>query len=422
MTEDTQFGNTPSWEIWKEILVFTRPYWLRIALLGGLMIFVALLDGVFPYMTKLAVDTYVVPMNSDGLTGFALRYGGLALMQGLNIWALIAIAGRLEVDLCRDLRRRGFEQLQVLSFSYYDKTPAGWILSRLTSDTMRLGETISWGIVDLVWGGAMMVAILGFMLVMSPMLTAVTMLVIPALLVVSNYFQKRILLAHRDARRINSHMSAAYNEGITGARTTKTLVREAENLHEFTEITGRLRSAAVRGSLFSVMYLPIVLLLSTVGSAIAVAFGGSLVISEVITIGTLIAFLGYTLQFFEPVREIARVLSEFQAAQASAERLIQLIQTEPEITDSPEVIATWGNYRMAQPEDIHRIQGEIEFRSVDFQDNSGETILPDFNLKIPAGQTVALFGEPGSGKSTRLPVWCRFDESTAGGILIDGVE
>ncbi|AFG38234.1 ABC transporter ATP-binding protein [Spirochaeta africana] len=420
MKHDTLHTGQNRRGIWREILHYTKPYTRRMVLIGVMMVIIALVDGLFPYMTRIAVDSYILPRRADGISGFALQYAALALVQGLNIWVMIRMAGRLEVDLCRDLRQAGFRRLQLLSLSYYDKTPAGWILARLTSDTMRLGETISWGIVDLVWGGAMMIAILGFMLFMHPLLTLVTITVIPPLLLASSWFQRRILAAHRDARRINSEMSAAYNEGITGARTAKTLVREDGSLQEFAAITGRLRSAAVRGSLLSATYLPVVMVLATIGSALAVAFGGNLVLDQAITIGTLIAFLGYTLQFFEPVREIARVLSEFQAAQASAERLVNLINTEPEITDRPEVVARWGDYR--SPRQEARIQGRISFDRVSFRYATGEPVLRDFSLEIPAGQSIALVGETGSGKSTIVNLMCRFYEPVAGEIRIDGIE
>lgn len=422
MIEDTQYEKGNRIDVWKKILLFARPYTVRMVFLGLLMIFVAILDGVFPYLSKVAIDNFAIPLSVDGLIEFGLLYILLALVQGLNVWGLITLAGRLEVDLCRDLRKAGFEQLQKVSLHYYDKTPAGWLLSRLTSDTMKLGETISWGIVDFVWGSAMMAAILVFMIFMHPLLTLVTLAVIPFLLLISRYFQSRILSAHRDARRINSQLSAAYNEGITGARTSKTLVREDANGQEFGIITDRLRRAAVRGSLLSVLYLPVVLLLSTIGSSLALGYGGRLVLSHGLTIGTLVAFLGYTLQFFEPVREIARVLSEFQAAQASAERLTDLIYTEPDITDTPEAAALYGTHSNPVWQARPAMQGEISLRNVCFTYASGETVLHNFNLHIPAGQTVALVGETGSGKSTLVNLVCRFYEPDSGEIYIDNME
>lgn len=422
MIEDTQYEKGNRIDVWKKILLFARPYTVRMVFLGLLMIFVAILDGVFPYLSKVAIDNFAIPLSVDGLIEFGLLYILLALVQGLNVWGLITLAGRLEVDLCRDLRKAGFEQLQKVSLHYYDKTPAGWLLSRLTSDTMKLGETISWGIVDFVWGSAMMAAILVFMIFMHPLLTLVTLAVIPFLLLISRYFQSRILSAHRDARRINSQLSAAYNEGITGARTSKTLVREDANGQEFGIITDRLRRAAVRGSLLSVLYLPVVLLLSTIGSSLALGYGGRLVLSHGLTIGTLVAFLGYTLQFFEPVREIARVLSEFQAAQASAERLTDLIYTEPDITDTPEAAALYGTHSNPVWQARPAMQGEISLRKVCFTYASGETVLHNFNLHIPAGQTVALVGETGSGKSTLVNLVCRFYEPDSGEIYIDNME
>jgi ATP-binding cassette, subfamily B, bacterial len=246
--------------------------------------------------------------------------------------------------------------------------------------------------------------------------------VVPPLVVISGYFQKRILKNHREVRKTNSKISGAYNEGITGAKTTKTLVREQGNLEEFQELTGYMRRVSIRTAIFSALYLPVVLTLGAMGTGLALWVGGAGVVVGTITYGTLVAFLSYTVQFFEPVRELARVLAELQSAQASAERVISMIETEPEVKDTPPVLDKYGDVFDPKRDNWEPVIGNIEFREVSFRYSEGEAVLSDFNLTVEAGKTIAIVGQTGSGKSTIVNLACRFYEPTAGKILIDGTD
>ena len=420
--EEQEYAQKFSFSLWKQLLRYVKPYKKLVVLLLIVMVAVAVIDALFPLLNRYAVDQFIVPGTREGLVGFIVLYAVVVAVQAFNVWALIAIAGKLEMEICYDLRRIGFTRLQELSFSYYDKTPVGWIMARMTSDSQRLGETISWSIVDIVWGMTMMLAISVFMLVMNVVLGLIVLAVVPALAVASAYFQKRILKAQREVRKTNSKISGAYNEGIVGAKTTKTLNREGANLEEFQGLTGRMRSSSIRAALFSAVYLPIVLALGSIGTGLALWLGGVRLQSEIITYGTLVAFLGYTVQFFEPVRELARVLSAMQAAQASAERLLSLINTEPEIKDREEVRMLYGDVFDAKRQNWDRPNGRITFEGVSFAYVEEEQVLKDFSLEVGAGETIALVGETGSGKSTIVNLACRFYEPNDGRILIDGVD
>ena len=284
------------------------------------------------------------------------------------------------------LRGVAFRRLQDLSFSYYDRTPAGWIMSRLTSDVQRLGDTIAWGLVDLVWGNILILAVIVSMFLMNARLALISLAFMPFLIGATWWFQKKILAAQRKARKANSLLSGIFNEGLQGARTSKTLVRESRNCDEFTKRSARLRDHALRAARLSALYMPIVILLSSTGAAVALGAGGSLAIGGTLTLGSLAAFVNYAMMLFDPAREVARVLSEFQAAQASAERLLGLIETKSEIVDEPD--ATDGG----------TIRGELELAHVTFGYGEDRPIFEDFSLKIPAGQTIAIVGETGSGK------------------------
>lgn len=420
--EEHDYSNSIDPQLWRKLLRHAARYKWHLIGLGVLMVLVGLVDAVFPQMNRIAIDRFIVPGTTNGLFGFLAQYLGLVVVQAANVYLLIALAGRIEVGIIHDLRKIGFRRLQELSYSYYDRTPVGWIMARMTSDAQRLGDTISWGLVDIVWGGTMMLSIGVFMVVMNPRLGLIVLAVLPPLAVVSLHFQKKILQSNRDVRKTNSKISGSYNEGIMGAKTTKTLVREQANLSEFQKLTGAMRHHSVRTAVYSGLYLPIVLALGSIGTGIALWAGGAEVLAGTITYGTIVAFVGYTVQFFDPVRELARVITELQSAQASAERVISLIETEPEVRDRPDVIDKYGDSFNPRRENWERVTGQIEFRNVTFQYKDGERVLTDFNLVVPPGQTLALVGETGSGKSTVVNLACRFYEPTAGQVLIDGVD
>ena len=405
--------------LWKKLLQFCKPYKKRLVTLGLFMIGLAGVDVIFPLMSKYAVDNFVIPGKTDGIVLFGIIYFLLIAVQAANIFFFIDIAGKIEMYLTYDIRKKGFQHLQELSFNYYDKTPVGWLMARMTSDSQRLGSFISWGIVDLVWGFSYMILISITMLILNWKLALVTLTVVPVLVVLSLFFQKKILKAYRKVRKTNSKITGSFNEGIAGAKTTKTLVREEANLLEFQVNTSEMYRSSVKAAIFSALYLPAVLTLGSIGTGLALWFGGEGVMMQAISYGTLVAFISYTIQFFEPLRELARVFAELQNAQASAERIFSMIEEKPQITDKSEVIKKFGDILRSKEENWPKINGNISFEDVTFGYKDGEKVLKNFNLHIRAGETIALVGETGSGKSTIVNLACRFYEPTKGKIKID---
>ena len=318
------------------------------------------------------------------------------------------------------MRKDSFEKLQKLSFSYYDKNAIGWMIARTTSDASKISETVAWGLVDMVWGIAMMIGISGVMLVVNWKLALVTLVTVPLLAVISVFFEKKMLLSYRNVRKINSKITGLFNDGIVGAKTTKTLVREELNREEFGEVTLDMKKTSVRAGSISAGYLPLALFISAIGTVLTLYFGSVFVMESAITYGTLVLFITYARQFFDPVLELARIYTEMISAQAAAERVMSLINEKEEISESSEVLAQYGNHYEQKIENWEPLVGDIEFKNVDFFYKEGEYILQDFNLKVTQGQTVALVGETGSGKSTIVNLACRFYEPTGGQILIDG--
>jgi len=420
--EEQEYHQSFDLGLWRSLLKYAKPYRKYIIILAFIMIASGGIDVIFPLMTKYAIDHFIVPASFEGIWKFAAVYGALALAQAINVWLLIRIAGKIEIGLCYDIRKIGFKRLQELSFSYYDRMSVGWLMARMTSDTQRLGETIAWSLVDATWGFTVIVAGICVMFYMNWQLALVTLSVVPLLVLVSIYFQRRILAAYREVRRTNSRITGAFNEGIMGAKTTKTLVREEENLKEFQEITGQMRRSSIKATVFSSIYFPIVLSLGSIGTGLALWFGGEKVMAGTIGYGTLAAFISYAAQCFEPVNNLARIFAELQNAQASAERVMSLINTQSEIQDTPEVIEEYGTEFEPKKENWPPIIGNVSFRNVSFAYKDGEKVLENFNLDVKAGETIALVGETGAGKSTIVNLLCRFYEPTEGEVLIDGVD
>jgi len=401
--EEKEYSKRFDLALWKKLLKFCIPYKKKMILLGFFMLALAGVDVLFPLMSKYAIDNYVIPGNTDGIMWYGLIFLGFVAIQALNIFFFIDIAGKIEMYLTYDIRKKGFLHLQELSFNYYDKTPVGWLMARMTSDSQRLGSFISWGLVDMVWGGSLMILIAVMMLILNLKLALITLTVVPVLVVISIYFQKLILKAYRKVRKTNSKITGAFNEGISGAKTTKTLVREAENLKEFQVHTSQMYRSSVRAAIFSSLYLPAVLTLGSIGTGLALWFGGEGVMMQVVTYGTLVAFISYSVQFFEPLREMARVFA-------------------PQIKDNSQVTREFGSIMKMKQENWPDIEGRITFENVTFSYKEGENLLENFQLDIKAGETIALVGETGSGKSTLVNLACRFYEPTGGIIKIDDVD
>jgi len=409
--------------LWKRLLHIAKPFHKNLYFIAFLMAVSAVIDVIVPMLTAYAIDHYIALHTTEGIGWFVAVYVIVMILQALSIYLFLNQSSRVEVGVCYTIRTMGFQKLQELPFSYYDRMPVGYLMSRMTSDTQRLADTVGWSLLDLCWGAVFLVACSVQMFVLNWQLALVVMLVLPPLAVISWQFQKRILSAYRTVRKTNSQITGAFNEGIMGAKTTKTLVREDLNIEEFKELTHTMRASSIRSATLSALFLPIVVSLGSIATAYALWRGGYDVLSgTVMSLGTLQVFINYTVQFFQPVRDIARIFAELQSSQAAAERVLTLLETEPEIKDTPEVIAAFGDSFHPKKENWPAIKGDIVFDNVSFQYKEGEKVLSDFNLSVKAGQTIALVGETGSGKSTIVNLVCRFYEPTQGRILIDGAD
>lgn len=419
--EEQEFTQSFDLRIWKRLLPFIRPYWGILAAILLLNLFCSAVDIALPLFQRFAIDRFIAAGTTEGVGLFALVYVAVIVLQSLSVLLFTRGNTRVEMLLGRDIKRRCFVHLQTLSFSYYNVTPVGYILSRVMSDTNKIAGLVAWNMVDMVWSLTYVLGVFVAMLLLNWKLALIVMIIVPVIAILTFYFQNKILRWNRHVRRINSKVTSAYNEGITGAKTSKTLVIEQKNDAEFAEITNEMRVAAVRAARLSAVYLPLVLFFGSLATAIVLVQGGSMVLENLMLLGTLSAFTTYAVGIFEPIQQLARNLADVISVQANIERVMGLLDQKPQVVDQPEVIERYGDVFHPKKENWERLTGAIEFRDVSFQYPDGnEEVLSHFNLTVPAGTTVAIVGETGAGKSTLVNLACRFFEPTAGQILIDG--
>jgi ATP-binding cassette subfamily B protein len=391
-------------------LAQTRPHWRWVVGFLVAVAFVSLTDATFTYLGKRIVDEGILANNPHALARIVVFYAALVLTQAVGVFAFIYWAGVLGERIEYDLRQRMFNHLQTLSLSYFSRTPVGWIMARVTSDSERIAQLVTWGMLDVTWGALNILTSLAFMLSINWRLALIVLAVVPLLLVVAAQFRKRILAEFRRARRINSKIVGAYNENITGVRVVKALCREEENLREFSQLSSEMYRASYRAAWLSALFLPAVQIIGATAVGCILAATGLRLDWGGLTIGGLQAFVSYVTFMLWPVQDLARVYAEMQHAIASAERVFSLIDAVPEVHDRPDAF------------DPGTIRGEIEFYHVDFYYEPDQPVLRDFCLTVQPGEKIALVGPTGGGKTTIVNLLCRFYEPRRGVIRINGVD
>lgn len=404
--EEEELNSKFNGRTFRRILGLTRPHWKWVA--GFLLTIMAVssLDSFFTYLGKRIIDEGIVARNPDALVNILIEYGLLTLLQASLVFCFIFLAGVLGERVRYDLRRMMFNHLQDLSLAYFSRTPVGWIMARVTSDSERVADLTTWGLVDSTWAIMNILTSMIFMFIINWRLALIILAILPILLFIAIQFRRRILSEFRNVRRFNSRITGAYNENITGVRVVKALGREEENMREFSVLTNSMYASSYRAAWLSALFLPTVQLVAAFALGSIVWFGGIQAQSGGMTIGGIQAFVTYVTFMMWPIQDLARVFAEIQHSIASAERIFTLVDSVPSVTDRP------GAF------DPGTIQGDIEFDGVDFAYDDGKPVLSDFNLHVRRGETIALVGPTGGGKSTIVNLLCRFYEPVKGKIRI----
>ena len=419
--DEQDYTKSFDWKIWKRLFPIFRTYRVAFVMLLVFNALTALVDVGLPLLQRYAIANFIEKDTLTGIVPYALVYLVVILLQALSVVLFARNSMSIEMNAGRDLRRTLFTHLQTLSFSFYNVTPVGYLLSRVMSDTNRIASMIAWNLTDILWALFYVFGTFAAMLILNWRLALVVILIVPVIAVLTWYFQNRILHWNRKVRKLNSKITGAFNEGITGAKTSKTLVIEDQNTASFQELTESMRVAGVRAARLNAVYIPVVLFCSTMAVAIVLLRGGHMVLDQVLEIATLSTFTTYAVGIFEPIQMTAANIAEFISLQASIERVTGLMDEVPQVQDTPEVLEKYGDVFSPKRENWEPLKGDIEFRDVTFRyPDGGENVLEHFSLKIPAGTTVAIVGETGAGKSTLVNLACRFFEPTDGQILIDG--
>ncbi len=412
--EEEEFSGRFNGRTVLRLLAQLKPHWVWTVIFLSAAIIVALTESYFTFLSKRIIDEGIVARDRTALISLLWQYAGTIVAQSTFVFIFIYLCGLLGERVRYDLRQKMFNHLQRLSLSYYNRIPVGWIMSRVTSDTERVSELITWGLLDVVWSILNIAAAVYFMMLINVPLALIICAIIPVIVVIAIRFQGMIIKEYREVRKINSKITGAYNENITGVRVVKALDRENRNLDEFKELTGGMYRAAFRAAWLSALFLPTVQVISSLAIGAIVLYSGWQVENGVlgVSIGGIQAFISYVMMMVWPVQEMARVFADMQQAIASGERIFSLLDTEPEIVDQANAV------------DPGTLRGDIVFEEVTFyyDDEVDKPVLRDFNLHVRAGETIALVGPTGGGKSTIVNLLCRFFEPSEGRVLINGVD
>ncbi|MBI5935651.1 MAG: ABC transporter ATP-binding protein [Chloroflexi bacterium] len=408
--EEEEYTSQLTAPVFKRIVKLVSPYWSWVLGFVLTILAVSALDAYFTYLNKDIVDKGINLGDSATVMRLAGIYGGFILLQAAMVFGAIYLAGVLGERVQYDLRRNMFNHLQDLSLSYYSQMAVGRLMARVTSDSGRVSELVTWGVLDSTWAAVNITTSAIFMMIINWKLGLAVLLIVPVLMVIAVQFRKKILVEFRNSRRANSKITGAYNENIQGVRVVKALGREDQNLVEFQELTDKMYRASYRAAWLSALFLPAVQIVSSIALGGIIWYGGLQSQTGLLTIGGIQAFVGYLTFMLWPVQDLARVYSEMQHSIASAERIFKLLDTRPKVHNRPDAVAATS------------LLGKIEFDHVDFYYEDRKPVLTDFTLTVNPGETIALVGPTGGGKSTIVNLLCRFFEPQSGEIRIGDID
>ncbi len=418
--EQKEYVSLPWFGI-NKLLPYLKPYrriifcMIFLGLTGGLV------DIVLPLFQRYALNQFIAAGTLTTLGSFIAVYIMVLAFQVVANTSSAYQACQIEMYVGRDMKRASFDHLQTLAFSYYNQNSVGYIHARVMSDTNRIGSLVSWGLMDGIWNMSYILGAVVVMLTINFKLALWVLAIVPLTALAAAFFQKKLVILNRRIREINSQITGNFNEGITGAKTTKTLVIEEKMEQDFDETTAEMKRTSVHAMHYRALFSSMISFSSSIALAVVLWRGGIITLQGVIEIGTLSVFMSYALGLMEPVQWIVRAVSDLITVQVNVERFTRLMETESDVRDTPEVVARYGDSFEPLRKNWEPLQGDITFEDVSFKYPDGdEYVLEHFDLHVPQGTNVAIVGETGAGKSTLVNLVCRFFEPTSGRILIDG--
>ncbi len=405
----------------KHLAPFLKPYAVTMIVMVVFGLAGTATDIILPLFQQYAIDNFIAYETLSGILPFILAYIGVILVQAAVNLVSTYLACKVEMHVGRDLKQRSFEHLQTLSFSYFNRNNTGYVHARVMSDTDRIGSLVSWGLMEGVWNLSYVIGAIFTMLVKNFKLGLLILVIVPVAVLLSWFFEKKLVGFHRQMREENSKITSRFSEGISGADTIKTLNIEDKIGSEFTEQTKKMRKVSVKSAHYNSLFTSTLILCSYTALALVLWKGGLITREGVMELGTLSVFVTYALGIMQPIQWFVMSITTLVGAQVNIERFTTLVETKSDVVDSPEVIEKYGTTFEPKRENWEEIYGDIEFRDVSFKYPDGEELVLDhFNLKVPRGTNVAIVGETGAGKSTLVNLVCRFFEPTEGVVLIDG--
>lgn len=404
-----------------KLIPFLKPYKKRLLTMLILGIVGSIIDISIPLFQQYAIDNYVVLGVLDTLPFFiGLYILTLVIQIGANFVTFYS-SSYVEMNIGHDMKQACFDHLQTLSFSYFNQNSVGYVHARVMSDTQRIGELVSWVMMDSIWHVSYIIGATAVMFSIDPYLALAVLSVMPIAAILIALCLNKLTVLNRKMREINSKISGDYNEAITGAKTIKTLVIEEKIAKEFHTDTEEMKKTSVKTTRFRGLLWSSVSFFSFVALALVLWLGGLLTMEQAMQVGKLSAFMSYAQGLLNPLLWVIDALSTLVNTRVNIERVTKLLETESDVTDSPDVVEKYGDTFIPKRENWEELYGDIEFENVSFTYPDGEEkVLENFSLKVPKGTRVAIVGETGAGKSTLVNLVCRFYEPTEGRLLIDG--
>jgi ABC-type multidrug transport system fused ATPase/permease subunit len=391
----------------RRLLTYLSPHWTALSIAGLMVLLNALAQLAAPYLTGLAVDRFIVNGDLQGLNRLMLILLSTYVASWLTQAAQFMVTINVGQDVLYAMRDKIFEHFQALSLRFFDEREAGDLMSRLTNDTNAINRTLNAGLAQFVGNFVLLVGILIALLVLNWKLALISMAVLPLMFLSTFYFSKRARDAARRSREQLGKVSAELEENISGVRVVQAFGREQETYREFRSVNAASRDANVESETVTAAFRPTLDIFSNLGIALVLGAGGLMALNGAVTVGTIVAFLGYVRRFFQPVRSIGLLYTQVQTAIAAAERIFSLLDEVPDIEDGPEA------------ETLPSTEGHILFDNVSFGYDD-ETVLNEVSFEATPGQMVAIVGPTGAGKTTMVNLLMRFYDVDKGRILVNG--